>query len=102
MKSWYLSHKVHLHSNQIPKSDVIGTVIRPAYVFGKRSKHFYPYFKQALEGKVVVQGNPNIIWSEVHIDDLIAGYIKIIQGIPALMQEITNLSTYKRSCRSSF
>ena len=54
--------------------------MRPAYVFGKKSKHFYQYFKQSLEGKVVVAGNPDIIWSEVHIDDLIRGYLKIING----------------------
>eukprot|EP00002_Diphylleia_rotans_P010098 TRINITY_DN2049_c0_g1_i2.p1 TRINITY_DN2049_c0_g1~~TRINITY_DN2049_c0_g1_i2.p1 ORF type:complete len:193 (-),score=53.40 TRINITY_DN2049_c0_g1_i2:682-1260(-) len=37
-------------------------VVRPAFVVGKRSQHFYEYFDQAEAGKVVVSGNPDIIW----------------------------------------
>lgn len=37
---------------------------RPAYVFGRNTRHFIHYFKQALDGKVVVSGSPDVAWSE--------------------------------------
>lgn len=58
----------------------VGVVIRPAFVYGRNTRHFIHYFKQALEGKVVVSGNPAISWSEVHIDDLVNGYVKIVDA----------------------
>jgi hypothetical protein len=33
-------------------------------VFGKRTRHFVQYFKQAKEDKVVVAGSADVGWSE--------------------------------------
>jgi len=65
--------------------DVHGVVIRPGFVFGKKMAHFVPHFKQALDGKVVVDGRPNITWSEVHIDDLADAYVKVVEAAPTVV-----------------
>jgi len=64
----------------LESKDVIGVVVRPAFVFGKKSNQFVQYFQQSKEGKVFVLGKPDIKWSEVHIDDLVDGYLKIIEA----------------------
>jgi len=69
----------------LTSKELIGVVVRPAYVFGKKSTHFVNYFGQAQKGRVVVKGNPDIIWSQVHIDDLVDGYIRILHSSPGII-----------------
>jgi len=77
---------------------VNGVVIRPAFVFGKKTAHFVSYFKQALEGKVEVNGSPDIMWSEVHIDDLVDGYVRIVEAPPSVVSgQIFNFSDSSRN-----
>ncbi|RUS16959.1 hypothetical protein BC937DRAFT_90603 [Endogone sp. FLAS-F59071] len=77
----FLAARIHnertvLHAEQSTAGKVIGVVVRPAYVYGRKSRHFYDYFDQAANNNEVV-GDPSIVWSEVHIDDLVAGYLLI-------------------------
>jgi len=64
----------------INSPDVVGVVIRPAFVFGKKSTHFYEYFRYAEGGRVVISGRPEVGYSEVHIDDLVEGYRKVVES----------------------
>jgi len=70
----------------LSNKNVIGVVVRPAYVFGKKSRHFVHHFAQAEQGKVIVKGNPNIIWSQVNIDDLVDGYVRIAQSPSSVIE----------------
>jgi len=75
-----------------------GVVVRPAFVFGGTRGHFYDYFKQAQAGKVVVNGKPEITWSEVHIEDLVDGYIKIAQAAPSVVSgQVFNFADSSRN-----
>jgi len=61
-------------------TDVCGVVIRPAFVYGKKTTHFMHHFESALtKGKVVVT-LPNVAWCEVHIDDLVDSYVRIVEA----------------------
>jgi nucleoside-diphosphate-sugar epimerase len=80
-----LNTRPSIEKRVLKAEQVYGCVVRPSFVFGKNSRHFYGYFKQALEGKVIVPGNPHIIWSEVHIDDLVDGYIRLINAPPSVI-----------------
>jgi len=59
---------------------LITAIARPGFVYGKNSGHFYSYFKQARDGAVVLKTRPEVGWSEVHIDDLVDGYIKLVEA----------------------
>ncbi|RUP06370.1 hypothetical protein BC936DRAFT_140349 [Jimgerdemannia flammicorona] len=73
-----VSERNVLQAYQKTNGKVAGVTVRPSYVYGRKSGHFYPYFEQAVDkGEVVVLGRPDIIWSEVHIDDLVDGYLHI-------------------------
>ncbi len=77
--SFFYKIRPLMEQTVINSTHVHGVVVRPAYVFvfvnwftfgrwGKKSRHFIDYFRQALEGKVCIKGNPETMWSEVHID----------------------------------
>jgi len=73
-------------------------VVRPSYVFGKKSRHFVHYFDQAAQGHVSVFGNPDIGYSEVHIDDLVDGYKRIVEIEPEkIASQIFNFSDSSRN-----
>ena len=66
-------------------SDIVhGVVVRPGFVFGGRSENFTKYFKDAESGSVTVEG-ADIIWSEIHIHDLAAAYVKIGEAAPSVV-----------------
>jgi len=77
---------------------VAGVVVRPSFVFGKNSYHFVNYFAQAHQGKVVVNGKPEVGWSEVHIDDLVDGYRRIVEAPVSVVDgQIFNFSDDSRN-----
>jgi len=82
MKGWVVSERVQYEQEILKNESIFGVVVRPAFVFGKKSRHFIHYFDQAKKGKVVVAGSHDIGWSEIHIDDLIDGYLIITESPP--------------------
>jgi len=60
--------------------NVCGVVIRPSFVFGKKSTHFVGYFAQAHEKGSVTVVMPDVSWSEVHIDDLVDLYVRVVEA----------------------
>jgi len=78
-----VSERVPFEQEILMSPHIFGVVVRPAFVFGKRSTHFVNYFDQSIKGKVVVPGNKDIGWSEVHIDDLVDGYRRIVESLPS-------------------
>jgi len=74
------------NEQRVLKSTVVnGVVVRPAFVFGKKSKHFVNFFADALSGKIVLTNGGDIKWSEVHIDDLVDGYKRIVEAPPSVV-----------------
>jgi len=82
-KGWLVSERVPFEQDIVDSNKIFGVVIRPAFVFGRKSRHFLQYFEQAKKGKVVVAGSKDIGWSQVHIDDLVDGYVRIVESYPA-------------------
>jgi len=70
------------NEERVLKSKTVhGSVLRPAYVFGKKTSHFVDYFEQALRGSVVIHNlKPDNIWSQVHIDDLCEAYVRLAEA----------------------
>jgi len=64
----------------ISDPDVTGVVLRPSFVFGKKSGHFVPYFSQAHDTGKVSVSLPDVAWSEIHIDDLVDLYLRVIEA----------------------
>jgi nucleoside-diphosphate-sugar epimerase len=81
-KGWLVSERVPFEQEILTSTHIYGVVVRPAFVFGKKSTHFAHYFEQAKKGKVVVAGSKDVGWSEVHIDDLVDGYLRIVESVP--------------------
>jgi len=89
------------HNNELrvmKSNNVFGVVTRPSFVFGKTNVgHFNNYFKQAELGNVSVK-LPNITWSQVHVDDLAEGYVKIVESphasVGGLVFNFSNQSEY--------
>lgn len=75
-EGWVLEER-HINEQKVLRSSAVyGCVIRPAWVFGKRSKHFIQYFLQTLSNpSTMIIAHPNKSYSEVHIDDLVQFYI---------------------------
>ena len=75
-EGWLLEER-HINEQKVLHSSVVyGCVIRPAWVFGKRSKHFIQYFLQTLNHpSTITVTHPNKSYSEVHIDDIVRFYI---------------------------
>jgi len=75
-KGWLLEERYINEQKVLHSSFVHGCVIRPAWVFGKRSKHFIQYFLQTLsKPSTITVTHPNRSYSEVHIDDLVQFYV---------------------------
>jgi nucleoside-diphosphate-sugar epimerase len=75
-EGWVL-HERHINEQKVLNSScVYGCVIRPGWVYGKRSKHFIQYFFQTLNNpsKILVT-HPNKSYSQIHIDDLVRFYV---------------------------
>jgi len=82
-----------LHSN-----DVFGVVVRPGFTYGQKSNPFEIYFKNALEGKVVVFGE-GTVHSKIHIDDLADAYVRIVEASRNVVKgEIFNVAD---DCRAT-
>jgi nucleoside-diphosphate-sugar epimerase len=75
-QGWVLQER-HINEQKVLHSSfVYGCVIRPAWVYGKRSKHFIQYFLQTLnKPSTITVTHPNKSYSEVHIDDLVQFYV---------------------------
>jgi len=80
LKGWVIGDRVQYEQDVINSQHVYGVVVRPAFVFGKKSHNFVYYFDQATKGKVVVAGSKDVGWSEIHIDDLVDGYLRIVES----------------------
>lgn len=55
----FLTARIHnertvLRADQSTAGKVIGVVVRPAYVYGRKSRHFYDYFDQVANNNEVV------------------------------------------------
>jgi len=73
-----------------------GVVIRPAFVYGKRSQHYFEHFAGALAGRVAVK-LPQHSHALVHIDDLVDAYVRIVQAPPAAIRgQIFNVTDHSR------
>jgi nucleoside-diphosphate-sugar epimerase len=82
---WVVGERVKNERAVLDSTDCFGVVLRPAFVFGKKSAHFVHYFDQAAKGKVVVIGSRTVGWSHIHLDDLIDGYVRLAEGNPVLL-----------------
>jgi len=90
--------RIELEKEVINSKEVVGVVVRPSFVYGKNSGHFYFYFGQAHQGKVIVSGHPEVGWSEVHIDDLVDGYRRIVESPSSVVDgQIFNFSDDSRN-----
>jgi len=90
--------RTDLEQQVLALKTVAGVVVRPSFVFGKNTGHFIHYFAQAKQGKVVVSGNPEVGWSEVHIDDLVDGYRRIVESAPSVVDgQIFNFADDSRN-----
>jgi len=61
-------------------SDFVGTVARPAFLYGGSGSYTGPYFSMAEEKKLVVSGSPDKKWSFIHAADLAEGYLLIAEA----------------------
>jgi len=96
-KGWLVSERVPFEQIVVKSDKVFGVVIRPAFVFGRKSNHFIQYFEQAKKGKIVIAGPKDIGWSQIHIDDLIDGYLRIAESSPSnVAGHIFNLADSSR------
>ncbi|OZJ05605.1 hypothetical protein BZG36_01489 [Bifiguratus adelaidae] len=74
---------VHERSN----GKVHGVVLRPGYVYGRKTRHFVSHWANIHEGKAPqIRGIPDLIWSEIHIDDLVRAYLLVCT--PSVRQNI--------------
>ncbi|CAF4873068.1 unnamed protein product [Rotaria sp. Silwood1] len=73
----WLLHERHINEQKVLHStNVYGCVIRPAWVYGKRSKHFNQYFLQTInKPATILVTHPNKSYSQIHIDDLVRFYV---------------------------
>jgi len=93
----FLRERIMLEQQVITNPDIYGVVVRPSFVFGRKSRHFYPYFQQALQGRVIVSGPPHVSWSEIHIDDLVDFYVRVVEAAPSVVAgHIFNLADMSR------
>jgi len=82
----------------LKRTDIYGVVVRPAFVFGKKSRHFVNFFHDALiENKITVQ-NPYISWSQIHIDDLVEFYVRLIDTPHSVVaSQVFNIADQSRN-----
>ncbi len=79
-------------------TDFCGIVIRPAFVFGRRSAHFVPYFAAAHSTGKIKVAMPHVTWSELHIDDLVELYVRVCEAPHALVRgQIFNAADSSRN-----
>jgi len=94
----FLPSRIRNELTLLQSHEVSPVVIRPAYVFGGTRGHFYDYFRQAEAGKVVIAGRSDVGWSEVHIDDLVNGYIAIVHApVSTVAHQIFNFADSSRN-----
>jgi len=76
-----------------------GVVIRPSFVYGKKNVDvFYKYFEQAGKGEVFTTSKLTDGWTHIHIDDVAAAYVKIIESSRAVVRgQIFNVGDDSRT-----
>jgi len=82
---WLVDVRIQNEQKLLTSPFVDGCVIRPGWVFGKRSGHFVEYFLQPLgdpSPSTIVVRHPQIRWSEIHVDDLVHFYLLACECTP--------------------
>lgn len=76
-----------------------GVVLRPGYVYGKRNVNvFYQYFEQAAKGEVYTTTKRTAGWSHIHIDDLAAAYVSVVEAPRGVVKsQVFNLTDDSRT-----
>jgi len=84
----FLGYRVHNEYKVLKSKDVYGTSVRPGFVISPEQVHFGAFFEQAQgRDKTVTVESPDIMWSTIHLDDLVDAYIRIAEAPPAIVQE---------------
>jgi nucleoside-diphosphate-sugar epimerase len=74
--------------------NVHGTVIRPAWVYGKSFGNFISHWFKASndKGEIVVTGNPDKVWPWIHVSDLADAYAHVIESGAPVYGEIFDVA----------
>jgi len=81
----FLKNRIQTEKAAISNADTISTVIRPPFILGGENGHYTTFFQQGKEGKVVVPGTGANFIAVIHINDLVEGYIKVIEAEPRVV-----------------
>ncbi|CAF1618519.1 unnamed protein product [Didymodactylos carnosus] len=95
---WVIRDRVRNEQKVLENPFIYGCVIRPAWVYGKTSRHFIQYFLKTLENpSTILVTHPQISWSEIHIDDLVRFYQLVCESDPDLIRsQIFNVSDHSQ------
>lgn len=80
-----LQSRIKMEQDVIAYADAVSTVIRPPFVYGGENGHYTTYFKQADDGNVKIEGDGSNFLPNVHINDIVQGYIKVIEADPKVV-----------------
>lgn len=85
--SWRPAHERHVLDAR--GEDLVTAVVRPGMVFGRKGGLFDRFFADARErGEVVVVGDGTNRWSTVHVDDVAAVYVAVLERAHTSVREL--------------
>eukprot|EP01111_Echinosteliopsis_oligospora_P012952 TRINITY_DN4526_c0_g1_i1.p1 TRINITY_DN4526_c0_g1~~TRINITY_DN4526_c0_g1_i1.p1 ORF type:complete len:306 (+),score=102.28 TRINITY_DN4526_c0_g1_i1:49-966(+) len=77
----FLQGRIAAEKLTVSSQEYDGVVIRPPMIIGGSKGHYTTFFLQGEQGKVSVFGDGSTILADIHIDDMVEGYIKVIEAV---------------------
>lgn len=85
--AWRPAHERHVLGTQ--GEGLVTAVVRPGMVFGRKGGLFDRFFADARErGEAVVVGDGANRWSTVHVDDVAAVYVAVLERAHTTVREL--------------
>jgi len=81
----------------INSREAIGIVVRPGFVYGGRTKALSQWMGPNDKGEWIIEGNPDKMWSWVHVQDLVDFYVALVNApIDSVAGQIFNVGDTTR------
>jgi len=75
-----LKGRIDFEQTTTKSTDVVGSVVRPGFVYGGRSSEMSGWMAPNAKGEWVIEGSTDKSWSWIHIQDLADLYVRVVEG----------------------
>jgi len=85
LKNVALKGRIDFEQTTVKSAEVIGSVVRPGFVYGGRSAEMSGWMVPNKAGQWVIEGDPNKSWPWIHVQDLADMYVRVVDGAPGVV-----------------